>query len=255
MELLKEERHTKIVDLLKDQRRVRVSELARLFNTTGVTIRRDLRKLEQEGMLHRTYGGAVGNDKVGFEFSFREKISRYTEEKRRIGEYAANLIEDGDTVIIGSGTTCLHLAKNIKDKKKLTVVTNALDIISELHSYKNISVILLGGVYLSDSFSLVGPMLTKIISDLHVDKSFLGTDGISPSMGTTSADVRAAEVNRLMLQAAKERIIVTDHSKIGKVSFASVVPVKEINKIIVDTGITEEDKMAFEEEGVEVIVV
>lgn len=255
MELLKEERHTKIVDLLKDQRRVRVSELAELFNTTGVTIRRDLRKLEQEGMLHRTYGGAVGNDKVGFEFSFREKMSKFTEEKKRIGEYAASLIEDGDTVMIGSGTTCLHLVKNIKNKKKLTVVTNALDIISELHSCKNINIILLGGIYVPDSFYLVGPMLTKVITDLHVDKAFLGTYGISPTVGLTVADVRAAEVNRLMLQAAKERIIITDHSKVGKVSFASVLPVKEINKLIVDTGITEEDKIAFEEKGVEVIVV
>lgn len=255
MELLKEERYTKIVDLLKDQRRVKVSELAMLFNTTGVTIRRDLRKLEQEGMLHRTYGGAVGNDKVGFEFSFREKMSRLTEEKKRIGKFASTLIEDGDTVTIESGTTCLYLTKHIKNKKNITVVTNALDIVSELHACSGIKIILLGGVYLPETFCVTGPFLEKVIGDIYVDKVFLGTNGVSVERGLTAVDERIAQVNRLMIESAKECIVITDHSKIGKVCFASIAPVTKINKLIVDNGINQEDKARFEENGVEVIVV
>lgn len=255
MSISTEERRSKILALLNEHEKVTVAKLIELFKTSAVTVRKDLTRLEEQGWVHRVYGGAVLREKVAVEISFRQKIRKRLQEKEMIGKFASSLIEDGDTVIIGSGTTAIQLAKNIRRKQELTVITNGLDIVSELSSVKGVNIIVLGGNYRQGLFELVGPLTTQALSHLHVDKVFLGTDGLSVRDGLTTPDILAAETYRLMCKAGKEVIVIADYSKMGKVSLATIVPLTAVDKLITDEGIKEEDKRVLKKQGIEVIVV
>ena len=255
MEVKAKDRRVQISELVNEGKAVSVSDLSNMFSLSPVTIRNDLRKLKTEGSIQRTYGGAVGTKNVAFEFSFQEKSDRFFEEKRRIGEFAASLVEEGQTILLDGGTTCLQIAKNIKNVKNLTVVTNGLCAVSELRFSKNIELIILGGIYRPVSLDIVGPFVIERLSKLSVDKSFCGTDGLTLSRGLTSPDPLEAEVQHAMMSCSKEVIVVTDHSKIGKDSFVSFASMSEIEKLITDNGLPGESKKLLEKNGVEVITV
>ena len=247
------QRRAKIIELLQEKGSAATNDLINLFQVDGSTIRRDLEKLDKEGIIVKTYGGAVLRRAPTAELSLVEKKTAYAEEKKRIGQVAAELIENGDTIVIDAGSTTVEVAKNLKDKVGLTVVTNALNIARDLSTSKAVTINLTGGT-LSGFYSLQGPLAIKTIKDICVNKAIIGTSGISAEKGITEPSLLGAEIKTAMIKSAEEVIIVTDHSKIGKILLASVIPAEGINKLITDDGISSRDKKAFEEKGIEVIV-
>ncbi len=252
--MLAEERRSKILELLEQEQAVEVSSLVKMFNVTGATIRRDLEALEKEGLLRRTHGGAILPQSISYEPLYSSQKRKNLKEKIAIGKRAAELINDGDTIFIESGTTNFQIAKNIKGRHNLTVVTNSIDIASELLNAKGVHVIITGGDLRKETVALVGPLTERVLSELKVDKAFLGISAIIPGKGMSTASIVEAQIKQLIIQMGREIIGLADHSKFGKEAFAFVAHTKVLNKLITDSGIPQEYIEALKEEGVEVIV-
>jgi len=248
-------RKNKILEALRKDNIVKVPALARALKISEVTIRRDLVRLEKEGFLIRAYGGAISKEKVGYEFSFREKLERNRTEKERIGKFAAQLCQEGDTIFLDTGTTTLHIARAIKFQKNLKVVTNSLYVVYEFSSAGNIEVILLGGVFRPRSSDLVGPITEENLMQFHADKAFLGIDSITLSNGLMTTDIQTAKIAKTMANLAKEVIVVADHTKFGKKSFIKFASITKIDKIITSRGIKKFYRSTYKKKGIEVIVV
>ncbi len=247
------ERRLKVMELLEEKGNVVVSELSSLLSVTEETIRRDLGGLEKEGLLKRTYGGAIPINKISLELPFKARRIEYREEKRAIGKVAAGLIEDGDALMFDASTTVLEVVKQIGAKKRLTVITNSLAVILELIDRPEITLISTGGVFHSRSFSYVGPLAEKGIRNYHVDKLFLGAKGITIA-GPTDSYEAEVQLKRAMVESAKETIFVVDSSKFNKIVLVNIIPLEVINKVITDKGIPSEYKKLFSERGIEVII-
>lgn len=253
--MLPEERRTKILELLEKERGVKVSDLVRIFNVTGATIRRDLETLEKEGLLKRTHGGAVLPHSFSFEPLYTTKKRQNLKEKMAIGKKAAELIEDGDSVFIETGSTTLQIAKNIKNKHDVTVVTNSIEVARELINARGVEVILTGGVLRKETVALIGPLAERVLREFRVDKVFLGISGIIPTKGMSTASIAEAQIKKLIIEMGREIIGVADHSKFGKECFAFVAPTKVLHKIIVDENVPLNYIEELKKEGVEVITV
>lgn len=253
-QILTIERRTKTLDLLNSKGQVSVADLSRIFNVSEVTIRNDLTHLEKKGLLIKTRGGGIKTQRVGIDQHLNEKAKIRSKEKAAIGKKAASLISDGDTIIIDSGTTTLEIAKNLKDKKKLTVITNALNIASQLINDENIRVIVLGGILRNESLSLIGTIPENSIKRFFCDKLFVGVDGIESSSGIFTPNPEEAQLNRLMIEASKEVIVVADSSKFKKKSFAFIAPINMVHTIITDANIPEDEMKNLKNIGVKTII-
>ncbi|MCF7805478.1 MAG: DeoR/GlpR family DNA-binding transcription regulator [Candidatus Marinimicrobia bacterium] len=231
------DRRDEIVRLLNKNGKVKVEELSKQFDVSSVTIRNDLDYLEKKGIVHRTYGGALIRDIVAYDSSLTEKQKLHAEEKRKIGIKAAELIHDGESIILDSGTTTRQIAVNIKEKQGLTVLTNAINIAVELAGLENITVMLTGGTLRKKSYSLVGPEAEHALTNYFFDKLFLGVDGFGLDSGLTTPNPLEAQLNRLMVQMANEVIAVTDSSKFGRRSFSFICELDGIDQIITDKNI------------------
>jgi len=249
------DRRDEIVQIINKNGKVKVEELSSRFNVSSVTIRNDLSYLESRGLVHRVYGGALVRDFVAHDNTLTEKAKLHAEEKRAIGAKAAELIFDGDSIILDSGTTTIEIAKRIKDREDLTVMTNGVNIAIELAGCSNIAVILTGGRLRENSFSLVGPQAEIALREFYFDKLFLGVDGFDLDVGLTTPNQFEARLNAVMLEVAKETIIVADSSKFGRKSLCRIGGLDKIKKIITDPVIDKEYLARFNELGVEVILV
>ncbi|HLS07717.1 DeoR/GlpR family DNA-binding transcription regulator [Lentibacillus sp.] len=225
-------RQNQIVQIVKQNQVATVSELATQFKVHEATIRRDLSTLEQDGLVNRTHGGVVLNEDVSSEPSFHERESVQFEEKQRIGAVASEMVEDGDNIILDSGTTTLHIAESILDKDNLTVVTNDINIAARLRSAKSIKVIVTGGQLFPDSYMLNGMITDEVLSTLHVHKAFIGTPALHHKKGLTHFDEQLVPAKRGMIKAAKKIIVVADHTKMGGISLHKVAEPKQINHLI-----------------------
>lgn len=247
-------RRVKILEILGSEGQVAVSELSKKFNVSEVTIRNDLSHLEKKGLLIKTRGGGLKAQRVGIDQQLNEKAKINSKDKQAIGKRAAEIINDNDTVIIDSGTTTVEVVKNIGRINNLTVITNALNIASQLIR-DEIKVILLGGVLRSSSLSLTGPIGENNIKNFYCDKCFLGVDGIDSQTGIYTPNLEEAHLNRLMIEASKEVIIVTDSSKFKRKSFAHIAPISKVNIIITDSKIPEDELKNLHSMGIKVILV
>ncbi len=247
------ERRLKIIDLLQEKGNLIVTELSSLLSVTEETIRRDLEGLEKEGLLKRTYGGAIPTNKISLELSFKAREIEHKEKKKAIGKVAAGLIEDGDALMFDASTTALEVVKQIKAKKRLTVITSSLAVVLQLIDKSELTVISTGGLFHSRSLSYVGPLAEKGVRNYHVDKLFLGAKGISIA-GVTDSYEAEAQLKKVMIESAKETILVIDSSKFNKIALVNIVPLKAISKVITDKGILSEYKKLFSDQGIEVIV-
>ncbi|HYL98795.1 MAG TPA: DeoR/GlpR family DNA-binding transcription regulator, partial [Blastocatellia bacterium] len=200
--MLSEERRGKIVELLREKGKVRVKDLSVQFKISEVTIRNDLRELELRGLVQRAHGGAVPPDRVIIEPSLQERLRSHAEEKRRIGAAAAEIVEDGDSIILDSGSTTLEIAKRIKNKKNLKVITNGLYIALELLGIRGFELILLGGLLRENSFSIVGHFAESMLEHLAVDKLFLAADGCDLAFGLSTPNLEESRVNQAMVRIA-----------------------------------------------------
>ncbi len=249
-------RRAEIMKMIENQRQVDVHQLSRHFKVSEVTIRNDLSQLEQKNMLMRTRGGAIQRQAhVGIDFALSEKLKKNYSEKQRIGRKAASLIQEQDTIILDSGTTTLEIAKNLKRFNDLIVITNSIHIAGQIVGIKNIKVIIPGGFLRENSLSLVGSPAEESFRNYYCDKLFLDVDGISAALGISTPNVEEAHLNRVMIEIARQTIVVTDSSKFSKRSFAGIAPVSKIDILITDSGIPDDERVRIEEAGVQLLIV
>jgi DeoR/GlpR family transcriptional regulator of sugar metabolism len=238
--MMAEERRTQILQIVRAEGRARVNELANRFSSSAVTIRNDLNELHQRGLVLRSHGGAVLPDTILRESPVHERLKTHSEQKRRIGAMAANLVNDGETIILDSGTTTLEIARQIKNKQGLQVITNGVNIAAELLDARDVQTFIVGGTLRGDSASIVGRSTEEMFEQFSADKLFLSGAGCDPDFGVSGANLEETMVNRAMLRIAREIILVADASKFCKRSMVRIAPFSEIDIVISDTGLREE---------------
>ncbi|MBK1813851.1 DeoR/GlpR transcriptional regulator [Clostridium sp. YIM B02505] len=248
-----EERQQKILDMLNSESSIKVMDIAVLLNVSESTIRRDLQELEEKKLLMRTHGGAVGiNNRTSFEPSFTDKQDEQIDQKHNIAEVASEMIEDGDTIILDSGTTTLEIAKRI-NKRDITVITNSIDIAAELSEKEGIEIIVTGGSLRLNTRAMVGHLTESVIKNFRVDKAFIGANGVSIEDGITTPNFIEAQTKKSMINYASKVIIVADSSKFNNVSFSVICPVKAASMIITSKDIEEDIVKQYAEIGVDII--
>jgi DeoR family transcriptional regulator of aga operon len=237
--LLVEERRRLIVEFVDKHGRATVDELAHEFGTSAVTIRADLEALDRNGAIARSHGGALPNHTpVSNDTPLNIKETRRHAQKLRIGQAAAKMVRDGETIILDSGSTTAEIARQLRQMKleSLTVITNALNIALELSGLSNIRVMMLGGMLRQTSYSLVGPDAEQALSKLSADRLFLGVDGLDPTVGVTTPDPLEASLNALMIRVSRETVAVLDASKLGQRSLSVITPLQNLHHVITDTS-------------------
>lgn len=243
-------------ELLRDGN-ISVEQMAKIFAVSPSSIRRDLRELEKAGLLRRTHGGAELVEPNLYEpfrhvSSFNEQEQRSAAEKRRIGWAAAEMIADGEIVSIGAGTTTTQVARGIRHRKNITVVTNAVNIAMELSHRSDLKIFMAGGFLSSDWFALVGAAAIQSISEMFVDKIFIGVDGIHPQHGLTTNYPDQAAIHRQMLKQARYRVIVADHRKLNVTGTTLICPLSEIHLLITDKGASKDSLAPFQNKGIKI---
>ncbi|MFD2614940.1 DeoR/GlpR family DNA-binding transcription regulator [Paenibacillus gansuensis] len=245
------ERKRSILALLKEQERVEVQDLIQLLDVSESTVRRDLKELEQSGLLKRTHGGAVPVHTVNYEPTFSEKEITHREQKQAIAREASALVSEGDVILLDSGTTMVYLARELKRFQRLTVVTNAIPVAQELLGCGGIELILLGGTLRKDILSLVGPFAEEILGKLHVDTAFIATNAIHAEAGLSTPNVTEASMKRRMIASSKRAVLLADSSKIGNITLVNFASLKDIDLFITD-GEASEGLAELEAAGLQV---
>jgi DeoR family transcriptional regulator of aga operon len=246
-----------ILQKLRQDGSISTEKLCQELDVSVHTIRRDLQGLEDRGLLRRTHGGAVPIEPLFYEpfkldRSFQEQIASYAEEKRRIARAAAEMIHEGEVVALTAGTTTTEVVRSLPLGRRITVVTNTVNVAMELSQRKDLEVYVTGGHLRGDWFSLVGPAAIESISRVFVDTLFIGVNGIDAARGLTCANSYEADVNRRLVQQAKRKIVVTDHSKLGVNANWLLCELSEVDLILTDTGASDELIRPFLQTGMEV---
>lgn len=249
------ERRDNIIQLIQKNGKVRVDDLSLQFSVSSVTIRNDLDFLEKKGICHRTHGGALIRKNVYEDPTLEEKQKRSKKEKESIGNKALDFINDGDSIILDSGTTTLEIAYRLNNKTNLTVMTNALNIGLKLLSFDGLNIMITGGTLRKESYSLVGPDAETSIKNYYFDKLFLGVDGLDIHHGLTTPNPMEAQLNRIMVARSQQVIAVSDSSKFERHSFSQICTIDAINTLITDTNISPEFEKELLKRDVEVVKV
>lgn len=252
-----ESRSSIILETVHRTGRVSVEKLAARLKTSSATVRRDLSELERRGLLRREHGLAVAVDPVVNESfrsdsSFQEQVRRMADEKQRIGVAAARLIEAGQTIAIGAGTTTTHIARSLPPVQGVTAVTNTLNIAMELSRRNEVRIFVTGGILNGGWFSLTGPTALNSLREMYFDQVFFSVTGIHPERGLTDSHPDEAAVNRVFLKQARRKILVADHTKFSIVANNFLSPLEEIDLIITDTGASERMLAPYRKRGVEI---
>ena len=252
-------RSEQIVKLLLRVGSATIEEILAVAGSSAPSIRRDLVRLENRGLIRRTHGGATLVEPLLYEpfrydSSFLAREQRFAAEKRRIGLAAAELIQVDETVGLSAGTTTTYIGRSLRHREKIQVITNAINIGMELCNQPGIRTYLTGGVVpWAWSFSLTGNAALTFLDDVYMDKVFVSVTGLDAHRGATSLESDEALVYRKMLKQSKQVIVVADSSKLGKVGPALICPMSEIHILITDCGATTEELVRFERQGIRVI--
>jgi DeoR/GlpR family transcriptional regulator of sugar metabolism len=246
------ERRQVILELVRSNGAVSLRELARIVKTSEVTVRRDLRHLEAEGMLARRHGGAVANDRTAYEPSYTEKAGVASDEKAAIADLAAELVSPGDAIVIGAGTTTLALAKRLARLAELTVVTNSLLVTQALARARGIEVLVTGGLLRGSIFALVGSAAEESVATLRVQRAFLSGNGLTAERGMSTPNAAVAGIDRAMAATANEVVVLVDNTKIGMDTMIQTVPTSKISHVVTDAGASPDEVAAFRAAGVQV---
>ncbi len=258
--MLKEERIWRIAQELTDNGKVLVHELAKKFLVSPATIRLDLSEMELRGIAKKVYGGAIfkkpENQNIKFtEEFFNERLNVNYEEKVAIGKLAASLISDGETIMIDGGTTTYQLCKNLTSKNDLSIITCAFfNLWPELVISHNLQLFVLGGFLRKESRSLVGEICEDMINNFRASKYFMGIDGISLENGLTALNFQEASLKRKFIKSSQELIVISDHTKFGRVCPIPVAELVNVSKIITDAGIPHDFRSALEKKGIEILI-
>jgi DeoR family transcriptional regulator, aga operon transcriptional repressor len=236
-----------------------IEEIVAVAGSSAPSIRRDLARMENRGLIRRTHGGATLVEPLLYEpfrydSSFLAREQRFAMEKRRIGAVAAELVQAGETIGLSAGTTTTHIGRSLRHREKIQVITNAINIGMELCNQPGIRTYLTGGVVpWAWSFSLTGHSALEFLDDVYMDKVFLSVTGLDAERGATTLETDEALVYRKMLKQSKQVIVVADSSKVGKISPAFICPTSEIQVLITNTGVADEALAPFERSGIQVI--
>lgn len=248
-------RHQSILNKLQEEGYVNVLDLCKALDVSAVTIRKDLKLLEEKGLLFRSHGGASMHNPYINEKPVNEKEYIRSEEKMRIGKAAAQLILPDDTFIIASGTTVLALARHIKPVGGLTAITASLNVALELNRHPEIEVLQLGGSLRKSSFSVAGSFSEMMLENFSCNKLFLGIDGIDLEFGISTTNILEAQLNQKMISASQKTIVLADSSKFGRRGFGKIGNLDELDQIITDREAPDHYIKALEEMGIEVTLV
>lgn len=255
--MLGSQRRATILAIVEEHGAARVSELVEQLGVSDMTVRRDIERLDREGLLERVHGGAVAiTPPATEEPGFTAKSILMTAEKRAIALEAARLVHPGATIAISAGTTTYELARVVRDVPQLTVVTNSVPVAQLLHeSYDASRVVVLTGGVRTPSDALVGPVAVAALRGLHVDRLFLGAHGIDQAAGLTTPNLVEAETNRALVHSARTVCVVADHSKIGLVGLSTFMDLAEVDTLITDSGVPTRMRAVLEEEVEHLVLV
>jgi DeoR/GlpR family transcriptional regulator of sugar metabolism len=247
-----------IVEIVMEKGSISIPEISQRFGVSEMTARRDLNELDRQGLLRRVHGGAIASLARSYEPPFPTRATKNTSSKIAIGLKAAELVYDGDSIALDVGTTTLEVVGGLKEKRNLTIVTSCLQIanriVAELSLSSDVRLIITGGIIRPRELSMIGSIPEGVYRDLHVDKAFIGIAGIHPSDGLTEYNLEDAQTKQILIQSAREKIIVADGSKFGLTTFASVAPIHSINTIVTDSSAPPEMIGAIREHGVKVVI-
>lgn len=249
------ERQRQILSLLERQGRLSVAEIVQQFSISEATARRDLESLALQGKAQRVHGGVISVEQAPPELPILEREKEQSDEKARIGRAAASLVADKETVFLGSGTTILEVARNLRDRKHLTVITNSLAVLNMLAGLKEITVISLGGMLRESELSFIGHITEQALSEVRVDKVFMGTRGLSLEHGLTNDYLQETLTDRAILKIGREVVIVADYSKVNRVSTALLAPLSTMHTFVTDAKADKKFIQALKKQGIQVVIV
>jgi len=250
------QRRLQISELVRQHGSVQVAALANRFGVSMQTVRKDLRYLAERGVMARAYGGAIDSNMVGgplAEPPYEAKRTVHLDEKRRIGQRAAALVKPGDTIAIDSGTTAIQLAEALPNIE-VTVVTNDFGVLTALTPKSNIRIVMLGGELRRKNMAFYGGLTVEALDALHVDRLFLGVDGLDLERGITTHYEPEAMLNRKMVEAARMVIAITDSSKFGKICLHRIIPIADLHVLITDTDAPEDIRQASQQLDFELLL-
>lgn len=252
---MKIDRQTSIRRIVEENDRVTVPGLSTRFGVSEATIRRDLKELSRLGYVHRTHGGAVRARQAVIERPLLLRIEEHAREKKRIGRHAAALIQDGETIFLGSGTTVLEIARNLPVGIRLTLITNSLPVVNQLAEHPGIELVVIGGMLRQSELSMIGHLAEEAIGEFRADRVFVGMRAIDAHHGFTNDYLPEVRTDRAILKISSEVIVVADHSKFGVASSVLVAPVTAASAIITDQRVDAAIVEALEAMGLQVIKV
>ncbi len=252
------ERQNQIVELILSKGRVSIPEICESFGVSEMTARRDLAHLDRQGLVRRFHGGAAASLGRSWEPPFTTRSSKYQEAKVAIGRKAAELVIDGDSIALDVGTTTLEIVPGLQAKRNLTIITSCFQIANMVVQYVPLEVaarlIVTGGIVRPRELSMVGPIPQQVYEEFHFDKAFIGTAGISLQDGLTEYNMEDTQIKQVLIRNARERLVVADGSKLGVTTFATVAPLKAIDKIVTDGSAPLDIVEEIRKQGVEVII-
>lgn len=244
------ERRNQILEKLQEEKKVVVSELSQLYNVSEETIRRDLDKLDKDGLCIKSYGGAVINDNTSIDMPFNVRKKRNVTGKQKIAELIADLIQDGDHIMLDASTTAVFVAKAIKNKQKLTVITNSIEIIIELSDVPDWTIVSSGGTVKSGYLAMVGAHAVERLISFNVEKSIISCKGFDLEKGFTDSNEQFSHAKKAMMRAGEKCILAVDSSKFGTVSFSKIGDMSKIDIVVTDKKPEQKWLDAFREHNV-----
>jgi DeoR/GlpR family transcriptional regulator of sugar metabolism len=248
------DRQLQIQQLVEHQQRISVADICATFDISEATARRDLETLASQGKIQRVHGGAIVLTQAPPEQPILQRQSEQTDEKTRIGQAAAALVRDGETVFLGSGTTVLEAARALRGRRDLTVITNSLPVVNALAGAGGITVICLGGMLRDSEFSFIGHITEQALTEVRADKVFMGTRAISLEYGLTHQYLPETMTDRTILKAGKEIIVLADHTKFGRAATVLLAPLNSIHTIVTDEQTPQDFISAVQGKGIRVII-
>ena len=247
------ERRNAILAKLNAEGKVIVTDLSREFDVTEETIRRDLEKLDNEGLATKTYGGAVANQNLNIDLPFNVRKRANVELKQKIAEKIAEMIHDGDYIMLDASSTAIYIAKCISNLKNITLITNSVEILVELADKSNWKILSTGGSLKKGALSLVGASAERMIRGFHVDLAVCSSKGIDMNMGVTDSNEKDSEIKQAIFGAANRKILAVDSTKFDKISFVHVCDLSDIDTVVTDKAPSERWIEYFKDREVELV--
>jgi DeoR family transcriptional regulator of aga operon len=248
------ERQRQILSRLTRQGRLSVTEIVEQFSISEATARRDLESLASQGKVQRVHGGVLAIEQAPPELPILQRANEQPDDKARIGLSAANLIRDKETVFLGSGTTVLEVARNLRGRKNLTVITNSLPVLNVLAGADGITVISLGGMLRESEMSFIGHITEQALTEIRADKVIMGTRCLSLEHGLTNDYLQETLTDRAILKIGREVIIVADHTKVNRVATALLAPLDVMHTFVTDSQADKKFIQALKKKGINVVI-